>query len=202
MEAHRTHQAGSGLRKSSTSGREKEAAGESRSWTVGLTIRLADGLKTLPPQPPPREPQKSSRTRSRAATALPPHLAKMTAAARMNLPRSLVPCRLVPLLEKPRRKLEPQELRIRGRYRQRQQGRQRSPRGLRPSARSGRTHESCRGRTPRLPLLRRLDHRDPRKAMESPRLPGGIPPSSGQIPWRFVETRRWTSAPQEPLPGA
>ena len=109
MEAHRTHRVGSGSGKASTSGGEKEAAGQSKSWIARRTIRLADGLKTLPPQPPPLEPQKSSRTRSRAAAALPPHLAKITAATRKNLPRSLVPCRLVPL--KPQREESaPQDL--------------------------------------------------------------------------------------------
>ena len=101
VEAHRNHQAGSISRHATRSGREKEAARQPRSLTVGLTTRHEDGLKTLSPHPPPPDPRKSSRTRSKAAATLPPHLAKLTEAAMKHLPRSLVPCMLVPL--KPRR---------------------------------------------------------------------------------------------------
>ena len=63
--------------------------------TTGPITLHANGSRTQFPPPPPHDSQSLSRTRS--STTLPPHLHKTMEAARMNLTRSLVLCRSVPL---------------------------------------------------------------------------------------------------------
>jgi len=89
----------SGGEKGSRTCWEREAAGRPWSSTSGPTTRNGRGSTTQISPPPPQNPPfpallTSFRTRN--PIVMPPHLTGRLEAAKMTLPRSLVPCRLVP----------------------------------------------------------------------------------------------------------
>ncbi len=76
------------------------------SWTAGpITRHVSRSTTQTPPPPPPQNPTPdlpiSSRTRN--PTTLLPHLTGRLEATKRTLPRSLVPCRLVPHGAPPKR---------------------------------------------------------------------------------------------------